>query len=716
MQPRTQPARMVRFGAFELDVNSGELRKHGLKIKIQDQPLQLLVMLLEQPGQVVTREQVRHKLWQEGTFVDFEHGLNAAVQRLRQVLGDTADNPRFIETLPRRGYRFVAPVQVEGVVETGSGLNPERHSSRLWVLGSAAVLLAAAGFGIWLFRPARDGTPRAVPFTTYPGRQITPALSPDGKQVAFAWDGEKGENFAIYVKLVNAGAPLRLTRNPADEYSPAWSPDGRYIAFCRDSPAKPATDSSSLAQQVFGIFVNHVDIWTIPALGGVEQKVGEAAGCGLLSVSPDGKYLALADKAASRDPYAIHLLSVETGKKSKLTQPPAGYFGDRNPRFSPDGKTIAFDRSSDLYVDDLYLVAISPDGRPLSEPRRVSMDERAIHGFDWTSDGRRIVFSAGHLWVIPISGGTPEPLPISSEDAMLPTLARTASRLVYERQRWDLNIWRVPGPNSSGQKGASTEFIASTRTDYDPQYSPDGRKIVFGSSRSGSAEIWTCDSEGRNPVQLTYLRGIAGSPRWSPDSRSIAFDRGQTDDLDIYIIGADGGAPHRLTSGRWKNARPSWSRDGKWVYFGSNRSGDWQIWKQPAAGGAAVQVSKSGGEEAFESADGKFVYWAKRGIVGIWRIPVEGGEESRALNASTEGLWALTSQGICYFELKTPADLSLKFYSFASGKTIPLRQFPRSTKIDTLSTPLSVSPDGQWILYSQFDQAGSDLMLVDDFR
>jgi Tol biopolymer transport system component/DNA-binding winged helix-turn-helix (wHTH) protein len=715
MPPGTQSARIVRFGAFEFNPHSSELRKRGLKIKIQDQPLQILVLLLEQPGQVVTREQVHHKLWPDGTFVDFEHGLNAAVQRLRQALGDTAANPRFVETLSRRGYRFVAPVQLEGAVEASTGVIRKRHSSLPWVLGSAAVLLAAAGFGVWLFRSARNA-PRAVPFTTYPGRQITPALSPDGKQVAFAWDGEKGENFDIYVKLVNAGAPLRLTSNPANEYSPVWSPDSRYIAFCRESPAKPATDSSSLAQQIFGIFVNRVDILTVPALGGEEHKIGEAAGCGLLSWSPDGKYLALSDKAALRDPYAIYLLSVETGNKWRVTQPPAGNFGDRTPRFSPDGKTIAFDRSSDLHVDDIDLLAISSDGRPLSEPRRVSMDRRSIHGFDWTSDGRRIVFSGDYLWVIPVSGGTPEPLAITSEDAVLPTVARTGGRLVYERHRWDLNIWRVPGPNSSAKEGAPTEFIASTRIDAEPQFSPDGRQIAFGSSRSGSYEVWKCDREGRNPVQLTYFKGSAGSARWSPDSRSIAFDASQGDVMDIYIISADGGAPHRLTSGRSKNARPSWSRDGKWIYFGSNRSGDWQIWKQPAAGGAAVQVSKSGGTEAFESADGKFVYWAMRHVTGIWRIPVEGGEDSKVLDASTEGLWALTRQGICFFELKTPADLRLKFYSFASGKTITLRQFPSGTKIGSLSTALSVSPDGQWILYPQFDQAGSDLMLVDGFR
>src|SRR5437879_12151784 len=105
-----QPSPVIRFGVFELDSQAGELRKHGLKIKLQDQPFQILVMLLEQPGQVVTREQLHKKLWSDGTFVDFEHGLNAAIQRLRQALGDSAENSCFVETLARRGYRFVAPV------------------------------------------------------------------------------------------------------------------------------------------------------------------------------------------------------------------------------------------------------------------------------------------------------------------------------------------------------------------------------------------------------------------------------------------------------------------------------------------------------------------------------------------------------------------------------------------------------------------------------
>jgi Tol biopolymer transport system component len=243
-------------------------------------------------------------------------------------------------------------------------------------------------------------------------------------------------------------------------------------------------------------------------------------------------------------------------------------------------------------------------------------------------------------------------------------------------------------------------------------------KIAFNSSRSGSYEIWTCDREGRNPVQLTSYNGPQlGSPRWSPDSRWIAFDNPRGNNSDIYVIGSDKGRPRRLTSGPSNNVRPSWSRDGRWIYFGSNRTGDWHIWKEPVEGGAAVQVTKKNlGQEVFESPNGKFVYYASSNAPGIWKVPVEGGEETRVLDEGGQNLWALTGEGICFFDLKNPAAPALKLHSLMAGNTMLLRQFPRDTKIDTLSTALAVSPDGRWILYTQLDQAGSDLMLVENFE
>lgn len=590
-----------------------------------------------------------------------------------------------------------------GAVSAGGAAGGWRSLPRWALLGIGVLLLAAVGGGIWLQRPASHEVPKTVPLTSYPGRQITPAFSNDGKQVAFAWDGEKNGNLDIYVKLVDAGAPLRLTSSPADEWSPAWSPDDRYIAFCRG-------------------FSDHNEIWMIPALGGTERKLGESAGCGL-SWSSSGKYLATVDKAAQRDPQSIFLLSLETGDKRKLTSPPAEFFGDGAPRFSPDGKTLAFQRSSSVAQEEIYLLPLTSDGRPQGQPRRLTFDEREIFGLDWTTDGRRIVYSSGetgstNLLTVPASGGAPERLAVAGGNPTALSVSRAGSRLVYVRELFDSNIWRIPGQNSSDKKRAPSRFIASTQPDQEPQYSSDGTKIVFTSARTGNYEIWVCDREGRDPVQLTSSNGPQlGSPRWSPDSRWIAFDSPKTGNEDIYVIAADGGQSRRLTNGPSNNVRPSWSQDGQWVYFGSNRSGDWQIWREPAPGGSAVQVTKTkGGEEAFESLDGKFVYYAKLDVPGIWKVPVGGGEETRVLDRGGRSAWAVTGRGICFFDLSSSNGTTLRFYDFVIGKVTLLREFSKDTQVDTINTAMTVSPDGRSILYTQLDQSGSDLMLVENYR
>jgi Tol biopolymer transport system component len=320
--------------------------------------------------------------------------------------------------------------------------------------------------------------------------------------------------------------------------------------------------------------------------------------------------------------------------------------------------------------------------------------------------------------MIPASGGTPERLAVTGENATALSISRSGSRLVYARDVWDTNIWRTPGPTSSDKKSAPSRFIASTQPDMEPQFSPDGTKIVFVSARSGNYEIWVGDREGRNPVQLTSSNGsLPGSPRWSPDGRWIAFDSSKAGNWDIYVISADGGQPRRLTSGQSHNVRPSWSQDGRWIYFGSTRNGDGHIWKEPAQGGAAVQVTKTRGSlEAFESLDGKFVYYARWDAPGIWKVPVEGGEETRVLDRGGQGCWALTGQGICFFDLSGSTGTTLKVHSFATRKVTLLREFSRDTQVDTISTALTVSPDGRWILYTQLDQSGSNVVLVENFQ
>ena len=733
----------IRFGVFEVDLRSGELRRNGLKIKLQEQPFQILAMLLEHPGELVTREEIQKRLWSEDTFVDFEHSLATAIKKLREALGDSADNPRFVETLPRRGYRFIAPADV------GAGLKPaptvapvsppatdvgatrgvaqgeaapRPYKVLALALGFVAVALAAvlalnvAGLRDRILRravPTKTALPplRAVPFTSFPGREITPSFSPDGNQIAFAWNGEKEDNWDIYVKVIGTESVLRLTTNPAADRAPAWSPDGRYIAFYR------STESGD-------------EIYLVPALGGPEQRLYSPRRAWVwgyrppnLSWSPDGKYLALADSLPGQEKRpAIFLLSIATREARAVTSPPGSTVTwDSSPAFAPDGRTLAFVRGSTSQPERICLAAVTG-----GEPRCLT-PEANILGLTWTPDGAHLVYSSDRagppgLWKLPASGGEPEQLAVGRDYALRPTLSRDGRRLAYVHVSADANIWRFEISRLPGRSKPPTRLIASTWGDGEQQFSPDGKRIVFSSSRSGTStpEIWLCDSDGSNAVQLTNFGGpVPGTPRWSPDGRQIAFDfftaPAPAGPLEIYVVNADGGPPRRLTSEKSSGAVPSWSRDGRWIYFVSDRTGTWQVWKMSADGGKAVQVTKGGGFAAFESLDGKMLYYAKGLTVpGLWKVPVEGGEEIpviEQLDAGLWGYWDLTKDGIYFYDAKTRA---IEFFSFATRKLTKVA-VPERGPI-RFNQGLSVSPDGRWILYAQNDIIGGDIMLVENFR
>ncbi len=248
-----------------------------------------------------------------------------------------------------------------------------------------------------------------------------------------------------------------------------------------------------------------------------------------------------------------------------------------------------------------------------------------------------------------------------------------------------------------------------------PQFSPDGKRIVFPSNRGGSLEIWTANADGTNPAPLTSLHAaISGGPNWSPDASHIASDSNKEGRWEVYVISAAGGTPRRLTENPATDALPSWSRDGVWIYFMSNRSGAPQVWKMSPAGGPPIQVTKKGGYVAVESPDGRFVYYSKSNTAaqGLWKVPVGGGEETEVLPSVTLLNFAITNDGI-YFVPRADAQrrFFIHFFSFATTKSLPIAPLSGGW-----AAGLAVSPDGRALLYSQVDSSGSDLMLVNDFR
>jgi Tol biopolymer transport system component len=447
--------------------------------------------------------------------------------------------------------------------------------------------------------------------------------------------------------------------------------------------------------------------------------------------SSDSRWLVVFDKSAPEEPYGLFRLSLETGEKQRLTSPPMGWWADLGPSLSPDDRGLVFTRLISTGISDLYLIALSEDLKPRGEPKRLTFENRWSTSPVWAPDGREIIFSSGEylsgrsLWRIEASGlsepfGKPERLASVGEGSYALAISRQGGRLAYSWELTDMNIWRreVPGPHGTldGRTSLPRNFISSTRNESDPQFSPDGKRIAFSSDRSGSTEIWVCDSDGSNPVQLTSFDGPhIVSPGWSADGEQIVFTSRPKGNVDIYIISSKGGAPRRLTNDPAFDTVPSFSRNGRWIYFCSKRSGQMQVWKMPSSGGDAVQVTRKGGHAAFESPNGKFLYYGKIDPLPItlWKVPAEGGEESQvSISLSNDANFAVVEEGLYFIPVPdSSASTSLQFLSFKTGKINKINEINKP-----VSWGLAVSPDQRSFLWTQVDQASSDLVLVENFR
>jgi Tol biopolymer transport system component/DNA-binding winged helix-turn-helix (wHTH) protein len=740
MTPAGESRRIIRFGVFEADLVAGELRKNGRKLKLQDHPFRVLALLLERPGELISRDELREKLWVD-TFVEFDHSLNTAINKIRGALGDPADNPRFIETLPRRGYRFIfpvaggpvaaAPAVSVGSIQTAPPTPPAdavRARRGLWCAGTAAVLAVLAAAAIYGPRflgppsPNRDAALRPVPLTSFPGEEHGPSFSPDGTQVAFCWDGEKGD-YDIYVQVIGTANPLPITDDPADEMTPAWSPDGRQVAFIRVSSDRQA-------------------VYVMPPLGGPQRKVAEFSDVDTFDLAwwPDSKSLLIAARESPEETLGLYRLFLDSGQTQRLTSPGSAAEEDRFQAVSPDGKTLAFARGTTAR-SQLYVASLGGGGR---QQLTSYSGTELIYGLAWAADGRSLVYSVlnesniGSFWRISARGGEPQPLPTLSLGRACgrPSISRQGGKLAFEiSPMLDSNVWLYELP-SSGNPSEPQKLTDATRIDATPRVSPDGTRIAFCSGRTGRGQIWVCDRDGSNLFQLTdFDPGPAAVPQWSPDGRQIAFDAPAGGAADIFVIRSDGGGVlRRMTNYAGEDSRPSWSHDGKWIYFNSDRGGTFQIWKAPAQGGEAVAVTKGLGYQALESPDGRYLYFAK-GTSGssLWRVPLAGGQagqEEMVLHdlprAGFRGDWDVSDAGIYFVERRERSRPAFSAFSTVLSRNpwiLKLLRFDTGQveEVMDLAVPsccsaLDISPDGKWFAYAQNDQIGSDLMLVEDFQ
>jgi Tol biopolymer transport system component len=334
--------------------------------------------------------------------------------------------------------------------------------------------------------------------TSYPGRELFPSFSPDGTQVAFAWNGQNEDNWDIYVKLVGTtGPPLRLTTDRASDTHPAWSPDGRQIAFRRTPRAGGDTRPIVAWHSPSGT------VMVMPALGGLERKVADVpeARFPTLSWTPDGRWLAT-PATDSSGANGIFLLPLEQGEARRLTSNPAN--ADISPALSPDGRFLAYASCKSEYSCVIEALELQRDLRPQGPPRRL-VEQSAVSyaGLAWAADGQSLVYAAGYLYRVPLRGApVGERLGLAWRTALFPAVSRTGDRLVFARGIDDRDVWKL----EEGRPPAP--FISSTLTDQSPQFSPDGTRIAY----QPSGEIFVTNADGSNPVADRPPGTTAGQP------------------------------------------------------------------------------------------------------------------------------------------------------------------------------------------------------------
>jgi Tol biopolymer transport system component len=594
-------------------------------------------------------------------------------------------------------------------------------SASVWIRRWSVVVLAFVAIAAMLVRvagrlksaPAAETAPapmRILPLTTLPGYEFAPALSPDGSMVAFAWDEGKPGQLSLYVQTIGS-AEARRVDGPLDWIGVmAWSPDARRIAFLTRHPdgtrrirVTSLVDNTSQLLSDVPVVRGGLD-WspdglTIAALQA--PAVGEKA--------PDGSARPLDDT----DNAGIVLIPVDGNTPHHLTRrtPPVR---DADPHFSPDGRSVAF--ASCANACTVSVVAL--DGlEPRGTPRPLTPLVARVSRVAWSRDGRTILFDSRSaiglfsLWRVPVNGSRPlERVEEAGYIGHAPSTARHSDRLVFDRVLDDWDIYRIESGHDA------QPWAASSLVDIEPQYAPDGRRVVFSSTRTGTAEeIWIAAADGTAARQLTHgPNSHQRSAIWSPDSTRVAFDSQSGDGRwHVWVIDAEGGPARQITTGPEGEDVAGWSPDGTEIYFMTQRAGGTILWRTPATGmGQRQIVDREAGYIAGISIDGNVVFQTKLDQSPLMIKPITGGP-GRELAACALA-YAEQPQGFYYVGCPTQpgADPDVHFIPRPSGED----RIVCHLKNWALESWFTVSPDGKSMLYEQQVRRGSDVMLIENFR
>lgn len=685
-------SKAFRIGKWLVQPSLNKISEENESFKVEPKVVRVLEYLAKNEGRLVTKEELFKYVW-EGTVVT-DNSLNRIVSMIRKIFNEDPYHPSYIETIAKSGYRLIKRVEwveseEEAIIVKQFKLNSESFKLLRYGLLLFLVIVTAYFLLIKSFSSSNKEF-KIIPFTSFLGNERMPQFSPDGKAIAFVREKEES-NSDIYIKLLDTETPVRLTDHSGIEYSPSWSPDGSLVAFIREEA---------------GI----VSVVAKPYIGGPEKKLISMKDKEINGIEwgLNKETLYISYRISVNEPFKIYAYDLLSGTESQLSFPRENFVGDRNPTLSPNGKFLAFERTEVLGVEDIYVVSVEG-----GKEEKLTSDHLKILGLDWDPEGEEITFSSNRsgmssLWKVSLSTKALEPLPGLGFDLGHIAYAPAGKYMAFEHLAYETNIWQLKLDGLS-----ESRFISSTRPDLSAELSPLGDKFVFISERSGFTELWYCDRNGKNPVQLTHFQGpYLTSPRWSRDGLKVVFDARVEGRSGIFLIDIETKQIQAIIDDKFENIFPVCSVDGESIYYASRQNQQWQIWKASVDNKKTIQITKNGGYFSFPSVDGKYIYLTKKNTSGIWKLNLETQQEHliiKEVDRMNWRNWLVINNGIYYIQGYKTRIPTLHFFNEKTGDDTIIKTLPRIL----YKSGLSYSDSTNSLFYTRVERGDSDIMLVE---
>ena len=527
-------SRIIRFSTFEVNLHTGELRQRGQKVKLQEQPLQVLAALLERPGELVTREELRSKLWPADTFVDFDHSLNAAIKRLREALGESADAPVFIETLARRGYRFIAPVNGSSYPGGIAAVSRQRKSSfflrhRIAIVCLSPIVIAVLVWAAWRLPVRRtEVIERKLTSNSSENGVSSAAISPDGKYLAYS------DNTGIYLKLIRTGEahPVPLPTNFFARVAD-WFPDGSHLLVAREEQPGKAS------------------LWSISVFGGSPRQLADDASAG--SVSPDGAHIAfLRLDLTYHDLFAREAWVMRSDGTDPVKVAAAKSDGSQvgASTWSHDSKRIAYIRSN----ASTNSVEVNEWQNAIAGT--LFSDSRLTPALRWLPDGR-LIYALGwqdsSLWAVSLQQSrkiSGSPKRITQGHGLIVQIAGSADGkvLIFRSEYWSPTVYIGTLAPDGTQLLANKRLTLDESANVPSSWTPDSTAVLFNSDRNGTPEIFKQSTDEPLAESLANSAEQLSQPRVTPDGSEILYistpkSPGPETPSSIFAVPITGGTP-----------------------------------------------------------------------------------------------------------------------------------------------------------------------------